>query len=142
MVPTYDPKLVILALGEIVISGYADGSMIQASRDADSFTKHVGADGEVSRTRNRNRSGSVTVTLKQTSLTNDALSALLAADELLGTGVRPLTLRDMSGTTLLASDRAWIRKPADAEFARDQSDRQWVFDCATLSGVVGGVPAL
>jgi hypothetical protein len=142
MVPTYDPKLVILSLGEIIFSGYADGTMIQAARDGDSFTKHVGADGEVSRTRNRNRSGAVTVTLKQTSLTNDALSALLAADELLGTGIRPLRLRDMSGTTLLASDRAWLRKPADAEFGKDQSDRQWIIECATLAGNVGGVPAL
>jgi hypothetical protein len=141
MVPTYDPKLVILSLGEVFFSGYADGSMIQASRDGDSFTKHVGADGEVSRTRNRNRSGSVTVTLKQTSLTNDALSALLAADELFGTGVRPLWLRDMSGTTLLKADRAWLRKPADAEFGKDQSDRSWVIECATLAGNVGGVPA-
>lgn len=142
MVPTYDPALVVLALGEVIFSGYADGSMIQAERAADSFTPHVGADGEVSRTRSRNRMGSVTVTLKQTSLTNDALSALLAADELLGTGIRPLTLRDMSGTTLLAADRAWLRKPAASEFGKDQADRQWVIDCATLSGHTGGVPAL
>lgn len=140
MVPTYDPKLVLLTLGEILISGYADGSMIEVARDGDSFTKYVGTDGEVCRVRNRNRSGSVTVHLAQTSLSNDALSALLAADELAGTGVRPLQLVDMSGTTIIGADRAWIRKPADSPFGKDIQDRTWVIDCGHLQPLVGGTP--
>lgn len=142
MVPTYDPKFVLLTLGEIFFSGFADGTMIQVEREGDSFTKYTGGDGEVSRVRNRNRSGSVTVTLAQTSLTNDLLSALLAADELAGTGVRPLTLRDMSGNSLVAADRAWLKKPAALEFGKDMSNRQWVIDCAFVEPVVGGNPPL
>jgi hypothetical protein len=142
MVPTYDPKLVILTLGEIFVSGYAEGSMVEVARDGDSFTKYVGGDGEVSRVKNRNRSGTVTVTLSQTSLTNDEFSALLAADELFGTGVRPLRLNDMSGNTIVGADRAWIRKPADSGFATTMGTRQWVIDCAFLQPFVGGAPAV
>lgn len=142
MVPTYDPKLVKLNLGEVFFSGFAEGSMIQVEREGDSFTKFTGGDGEVARVRNRNRSGTVTVTLMQTSLTNDQLSALLAADELFGTGVRPLCLMDMSGNTIIAADRAWLRKPAAAEFGKDLKDRQWVIDCAYLQPVVAGNPAV
>lgn len=142
MVPTYDPKLVLLNLGEVFFSGFAPGTMIRVSRDQDSFTKVAGSDGEVARVRNRNRSGSVTVTLLQTSQCNDRCSALLAADELFGTGVRPLRLVDASGTTVIAADRAWIRKPADPEFADSLSNREWTIDCADLESFVGGVPAI
>lgn len=142
MLPTYDPKLVILTLGEIFVSGYADGTMIDAVRDGDSFTKVKGADGEVARVRNRDRSGSVTVTLMQSSMTNDAFSALLAADELFGTGVRPLMLQEVGGKTLIVSDRAWLRKPANAGYANTMGDRQWVIDCASLEPFVGGNPGV
>lgn len=138
----YDPGSIVLSWGSILAQGYAKGTFVKVARDEDAFSKDVGADGEVSRARNRNRAGSVTFTLMQASATNDAFSAQAQADELLGTGVAPLLIKDLFGTTLLRAPNAWIRKKADVEFGKEQGDREWILDCDQLLGNVGGQTTL
>ena len=140
----YDPKKVLLSVGGTPspISGYAEGTFIDASRDANAFEKSVGADGEVTRIRNRNRAGSIKITLQQGSNSNAMLSALAEADEQTGTGVVPITLMDMSGVfpqTCLAATYAWIRKKPDASFdGKTEKTREWIFDLAAMDFIIGG----
>ncbi len=134
----YDPEKVVITWGTALISGFAEGTFLEATRDEDAFFKKIGADGEVSRTRNKNKGGSVTITLLQTSASNDILSAAQVADELTGLGVFPLMIKDLLGTTLLVAPNAWVKKRADAEFAKEQTDREWILDCDQLTGIVGG----
>lgn len=131
-VRTYDPKQVILAIGGVPMSGYADGTFIRVSRSTDSFSKVSGADGVVSRSKSNDFSGEVVVTLAQTSPSNDVLSAFLAADELTNKGVLPILCKDMSGRSIHFTGFAWIRKPADAEYGKDIANREWTLDCADL----------
>lgn len=137
-VKTYDPKQVVVSVGGIPISGYADGTFVNVTRDEDAFTKRTGADGEASRAKSNNRGGSITVTLQQTSLSNDALSALALVDENTGDGVVPVIVKDVRGTTLCYSSAGWIKKMPDAEFSKEIQDREWVIDCADLRFNVGG----
>lgn len=137
---TYDPAQVVFTFAGNLITGFAEGSFVEVSRDEDAFTKHVGSDGEVARTRNRNRAGSVKVTLMQTSESNDLLSAQAALDEAAGTGVGSLQVKDLGGTTLHDSPNAWIRKVANTTFAKEAGTREWVIDCDNLSMTVGGTP--
>lgn len=135
---TYDAGLVVITFGPHVVTGYNDGSFVKASRDEDTFTKRVGADGFGTRVRMRNKGGSVELTLEQTSPSNDFLAATLAADELLGTGVMPLVVKDLNGTTVVAAAEAWIRKSADVEEGKDATSRTWILDTCVLDLFAGG----
>lgn len=134
---TYSPEDVSFAIGGAVISGYSEGTFITVEREEDAFTKIVGADGIVTRSKNANRSGMVTLTLKASSPSNDVLSALATQDEIDGTGVRAFIVKDNSGTSLHAG-KGWVRKKPNAEYAKEVSDREWTFDIAALDHFVGG----
>lgn len=136
---TYDPAQVLTSFAGQIISGFGEGTMIVVERDEAAFTKKVGADGEVARARNRNRSGKVRLTLMQSSASNDYLSSMARQDELAGTGVGVLQIKDGLGTTLVMVPNAWIEKIPNTEFGKEQSDREWVFDCDFVDATIGGL---
>lgn len=135
---TYSPKKVAITVAGVIITGYADGSFVSVERASDTFTKVVGADGEVGRVHSADRSGAITLTLQQTSESNDVLSALQIADELTLTGKFPVTVKDNNGTSLYIAGEAWIVKPVDAEYSGDMSTREWRIECAVLEAFAGG----
>lgn len=137
-VKTYNPADVLLVVAGIPISGYADGTFIAIGRDNPSYNSGTGSDGEGWRAKSNDKSGTCTLTLLQTSLSNDALSGLAQLDELSGDGVGPLLLKDNSGRSLYSAETCWLEKPADAEFAREASDREWVIKTDKLNVFVGG----
>lgn len=137
-IKNYDPKKLVFVWGEIIASGYADGVFVSAKRNGDSFGIHVGADGITTRVLMADRSGEVTLNLAQSSQVNDLLSARMALDELTGLGTAPLLVKDIVGTTLITAQSAWLKKPADAEFGKEVSEREWIFVCDELLMLVGG----
>jgi len=137
-VKTYDAGQFILIFGGVSASGLNDGVFAVASRDEPAFTNGSGSDGEGWRAKSNNRTGTIVVTLLQTSLANDGYSAIAALDEASGDGVSPILLKDGSGRTLIQADTAWIEKYADSEFARDISTREWTFKTDRLNTFVGG----
>lgn len=136
-VATYSPADVSVTVNGIAISGYSEGTFVTCEREEDSFTKIVGSDGKATRSKNPNRSGSITLTLKASSASNDTLSAFASKDEIDGSGVFAIMVKDNSGRSVCAGS-GWIRKPANAEFAKEVSDREWVFDIAVLTLFLGG----
>ncbi len=136
-VATYSPEDVSVSVNGVGLSGYSEGTFITVEREEDSYTKIVGSDGQVTRSKNANRSGSVTLTLKASSASNDVISALSIKDEIDGSGVFVVMVKDNSGRSIY-SGKGWIRKPANAEYAKEVSDREWVFDIANLLMFLGG----
>ena len=134
----YDPAQVVVTFKGIDVVGYMDGTFVTADRTEDGFETTVGAGGDVTRVRSRNRSGLVTVSLKAEAPVNDELSAVAEADELDGSGVGTLTVSDLNGTTLLEAESAWIQKIPLVEYADTASGREWVFSCAELIMAIGG----
>lgn len=134
----YDPKAVVVTFKGAILTGYADGSFISAERNEDSFSLQVGAGGEFTRTRNRNESGRVTLTLLQTSPSNDILSAFLKLDEMGGLGKGPLSIKDLRGNTVVFAETAWLTRPASVEYGTEGSSREWVFETGRLEMNVGG----
>jgi hypothetical protein len=137
-VKSYNPADVSVIFAGIPIEGYADGTFLVAARDNQSFTKMVGSDGEGARAKSNDAGGTITLTLMQTSISNDALSAQMALDEASGDGVGPLLIKDGSGRTLIVAESAWIQKPADAEFGREISNREWVIETDNMQIFDGG----
>ena len=137
-VKTYDPGQILVAAGGNILGGFSEDSVVEVERAEATFITHVGADGEVTRTRNRNRSGTVKVKLLRTSPSNDVLSAYALADEKFGTGVFPLTVQDMLGTTLHFGGNAWVERPPADAFEKEVNEREWTIAVGDLDMFAGG----
>ena len=136
-VATYDPGEVQCIIGGTPISGYADGTFVNLAWASDLFTKTVGADGEVSRAKSNDRTGTLTLTLLQTSASNDVLSGYAEADRLSNSGVVPVLIKDASGRTLLLAT-GWVGRYPDVNFAKDDQQRAWQIHLAQVNAFIGG----
>ncbi len=137
-VGTFDPKKVIVTFGEVIMSGMAEGTFVNITRSGDGFEKRKGSDGSVDRINKNAFDCSVEVTLMQTSPINDLLSLIYIQDQASNTGVKPLTVKDLSGTTLFFAPLAWIRvDPAD-EMGDSLGNRTWAFDTGIATKFTGG----
>lgn len=134
---TFDPSQLVLSVGGVPASGWADGSMMTVEYDEDAYTKVVGVD-QTTRVKSSNNGGKITIRLQQSSPFNDVLSAFAIADREDNSGVVPALGKDNSGRTVIFSPSAWVMKIPSAEFAKEHSDREWILDCADLELFVGG----
>ena len=137
----YDADQVSISLAGIPIdSGFADGEFLRIEQEGDDFTDVVGTDGEVSRSKTKDRRATITILLMQTSDANVLLSGLNNLDRLApnGAGVGTLLVRDRQGTSLYRSDECWIQKPPDVSFDRESTTREWTLRCADLQRLDGG----
>ncbi len=138
IVRTYDPKLIIITFGVIPVTGYAEGTFVNIAGAGDAFEKTRGADGGVDRVNKNQADYRVTITLKQTSITNDLLSAAFNADRLTNVGKKALLIKDLNGTTLFSAAQAWIAKDPDDEFSDTMSNREWMIDTGIAAKLTGG----
>ncbi len=134
----YDPKKVVVTFCGVPITGYANGSFIKIEPAEDGFKKHVGADGEVSRSKVNDETCNVTLTLSQTSKSNGTLSGQYQLDRKSGKGKGPLLIKDLLGATVLFAKVAWIRKQASVDFGDEINSKEWLFDTGKASFVNGG----
>ena len=138
MTKTYNPAQVVVIFNGHEISGYADGSFVTVARDEDAFSLVVGSSGEGVRSKMNNKSGTITVTLLQSSGSNAFLSGFAELDELSAGGQGPLLIKDNSGDSLHVCESAWIQKLPDSEYAREAGSREWTFRTDNLVSHVGG----
>ncbi len=136
-VRTYDPKAVIVTVGGIPMSGYSDGTFLEIDRNEPTWNMVVGADGLVTRGKTNNFSGTMTLTLKQSSPSNDVLSGFMAVDEATNNGVFPVLVKDLSGNSIYFSSSAWINQYANSTFDKAITDRQWTLSLSEADIFVG-----
>jgi len=137
-VSTFDPKSVVVTIGGIPMSGYADGTFLEITADNQQFTKVTGADGYTTRIKSNNYGGVMTLTLAQSSFSNDALSVILNADRLSNAGVVPILIKDLSGTTVVFSATGWIQQFPDISFGNEMNNRAWAIELAEIDIFIGG----
>lgn len=137
-VRTFDPKSVVVSIGGVPISGYADGTFLEVTADTQQFSKITGSDGYTTRVKTNNYGGVITLTLSQSSPSNDVLSAFLSADRVSNAGVVPILIKDLSGTTVLFSATGWIQQFPDITFGNTINNRAWAFDLAEMDIFIGG----
>lgn len=137
-VRTYSPGAIVMTVNGVAMGGFADGTFITVARDEQSFTKVTGADGSVSRSKSNNRSGTITLTLQQTSPSNDVLSALLAQDELDNSGVISVLVKDNSGDSRFFSGTGWVQGMPSVEYGKEIANREWVIEMADMEFNVAG----
>ena len=137
---TYNPSEVVVTVGGVILSGFSDGDHITARRNEDVSTMRAGNDGGVGRAINPNQSGEFEFKLLQTSSANDALSALVNADDLVNAGKSqfPITVMDGSGRSLAVATQCWVKTLPEMTFSKETGERVWVFSAADLKLFVGG----
>lgn len=141
-VTQYDPGQVILTVNGINITGYASGTFVSVERSVDAFSMSVGSDGEVTRVKSQNLSGTIRVTLVQGSPSNDTLNDLASQDEQSSDAVFAVQLKDNNGTTLAQGSKSWIQKKPTVTFATESENREWALAVASMNYTVGGATAL
>lgn len=110
-VKTYDPKKVKVLFGSLILTGVDEGTFINVGTQGDGISAIVGCDQEIVRSIDPSSVlKQVTVTLLQSSSSNAALSLIQDADNQNGAGLLPLTIKDLSGDSVMVSDQAWIVK--------------------------------
>ena len=136
-ISTINPKKYRCTFGPVILSGFGD-DVISIEYPDDAFEVVRGADGQVTMVNKCVDDVAVTVTLKQSSSTNDQLSVIHKADKDSGAGVFPLTFADGSGTTLLFADAARIVKAPTVDFGNSAKDRTWTFHTGPCELRIGG----
>ena len=118
---TYDIKEVHLIIGGQVITGFAEGTVIEVSKLEDNFTEHVGVKGEVTIAETNNETGEVSVILKNTSPSVAYLNSL--ANRKGQSAIVDVAVIDFNeNSTQVSSANARVRKPADLDFSNEETD--------------------
>lgn len=134
---TYDPKSVIVTIGGVPMSGFSEGTFLTVARNEQTWNTVVGADGLVTRGKTNNFSGTMTLTLKQSSPSNDVLSGFIISDELANSTILPILVKDLSGNSTYFAAQGWIQEWPESTFDKAITDRSWVLSLATLDLFVG-----
>ncbi|MCP1404576.1 phage structural protein [Achromobacter insolitus] len=136
---TYAPGQVKIVMGAVALSGLAEDTFVTVAEIGEGISSVAGVDGEVARAMSRDSRLRITVTLLQTSASNDLLTAMHQADKATdGNGAVPIAITDLRGRSLHASDSAWVVKTPDAGYARQVGSREWVIETGPAINVVGG----
>ncbi|MEV9639474.1 phage protein [Mammaliicoccus sciuri] len=118
---TYDFKKVSAIVDGVIITGYMDGESIQTEKNEDDVLPHVGAAGDVTFSESNDDTGTITLTLKQTSSSNPFLQALRNSKRIF-----PLQIVDANDNAFRAggSECRIIKTPARA-YGNEVSGLEW-----------------
>lgn len=134
----YEPDEVSFSFANAIIRGFQEGTFIDAERDSDDWTDHAGALGDVTRVRNLDARGKITLTLMAQSPSNDLLNALYQSDKATGLGFGPIQILDHNGLMEVHASIAWIRKAPKIDRAKEAGSCVWVFACADIEIIARG----
>tara|TARA_B100000683_G_scaffold277527_1_gene336658 strand:+ start:4385 stop:5059 length:675 start_codon:yes stop_codon:yes gene_type:complete len=121
----FDPKAVKVTVAGVNLVGFSE-EKVTVERANNAWELNVGCDGEATRVKSNDLSGTITVTLQQTSPSNDFLTTVFYNDQNNDECVK-IEIVDSSGKSKIVADKAWVEKMPDATYAKAHSDRQWVF---------------
>lgn len=137
-ITTYSSKKVSISVGGVNITGVAEDSFVTCEFSSDTYSKKTGADGEVTRSRNPDDSGTITIKLMASSESNAYLSALAITDKKTLLGTVPILIKDNNGTDVVAGTECWVTKQPKQEYGKEVGDREWKFEVSNLEMFAGG----
>lgn len=123
-----------------IVSGYSEDSIVNIERTAETFTMYTGADNTSTRIYNANKSATITLSLQQTSASNDILTLLYSNDSASrnSSGLFSLQISDASGRSRYFSDDAYVGVVPNSAFGNSMQTRDWVLHAHNLDTYIGG----
>lgn len=136
----YAPDDVAQVIGKSAITGVMSGTFVEVEMSVDQSELSIGSDGEATLVIVPNRSGTIKITLQQSSPLNDIFTSMFIALQQKDTanGVQPYRLKDANGTTVVDAAQTVIQKPAKIVFGDKAEGREWTLLCPYLKLSVGG----
>ena len=131
-IQTYAPGEVHVSFKGKTVTGFGD-EIVSVKRNEMLFTTVVGADGEVTRVKNSNKTGEVKITVKQTSAANALLGAIVEKDEITGDQVGALMIKDNNGHTMWSGEGWLAGWPEAVDRGKDAKDQIWTIHCSAIS---------
>lgn len=120
----FDASKVILLLGGYAPYGYATDTKIVVAKTGDINVPYAGTDGDVSIAYQRNKLGTLTISLQNTSDSNEVLSAFAAQTDQTGIVAFPVYLKDPKGFGL--NTIGWIQSQPDMTIGAEIQSVDWV----------------
>ncbi len=116
---------------------------VEITPEGPAYSDDIGADGQVCRSATNECRATANITMKGFSLENAKLSAVCGLDRgtFNGAGIAPFLFRDGNGSSLYATDQAWILGMPAKTFAAAPGDVTWAIRLvlsSPLNWVVGG----
>ncbi len=135
-VKTYTPSDIKV----MIDNSYQIGGIvsISASFPKEKFKTINGIKGQNARVRNLDTSCILSIELLQTSTANDVLSSILTQDIATGRGRIKLSISDISGTTRIESEDAFINNYSEVRLSNDLSTKTWQITMLRTSTIVVG----
>ena len=119
----YDPSKVLITIGGFVMKSFGADTKVTVEFAEDANSMHIGCDGDGRFVKNKNRSGSVTLTLSGKSSSNQVLTLLEKTDQPF-----PIAIIDKnSAGDAFFSDACKVQTMASYEAGKDQAEKVWVF---------------
>jgi hypothetical protein len=117
---TYDPSEVVVAVGGALLASW---NQVTAEFAEDQNLMSTGTTGETTRTKNANRTGTVTINIPQTSTDNAILNALALTNSVVN-----VSIVDKSGTIVITIPEGVFQKVPNIVLGKDAADgsRDWL----------------
>lgn len=140
MAKYFDPKQMPIVFGGVQMEGFSESTMAKFEFESESFGDVVGVDGDVSRSKNMDRRAKLTISLMQTSPTNDLMSAMYNAGRLgvNGADVAAVRVEDLNGRLVIAGAEAWIMDTPKPTWGKTAQEYEWVIRIANCDAFFGG----
>lgn len=148
LLSTYSPPdvTVVISMGAAshVVSGFAEDTFVSIERNSETYEMYTGADDTNTRIYKPNTSCAVTISLQQTSNSNDVLSALYEIDRASrnSDNLFSITVKDNSGRSLFSASQAFISVTPNSEYGTSMNTRDWVVQCPRPDYYIGGNASL
>jgi len=121
---TYDIKDVNVIVDGVVITGLAEGSVITSEKNEDNFSTHVGVKGEVTFAETNDPTGTITITLKNTSPHVRYLESLAnRAGQNAIIGVQIIDLN--TNAVNVSGNECRVMKSSDKEYSNEETEREY-----------------
>ena len=124
------------------VTGFVEsGSFLTFERSVDRATLVSSVDGNhAARVLRRNKAGTLTISLMQTSESNDVLTRIGVLDEDYHRNkyLFSIMIKDMSGRTVMSASQAFLGNDPTVSFSDGVETRDWTITVARLDKHIGG----
>lgn len=112
---TYDAKDVVVTVNGSVISGFGADAVVNITANSDNYTQFTGADRQDNtRSRSADNSGTIEITLAQTSASNAVMTELIKQDKQDNSGLFDVSVLAPDGSC--SGSDSWINNRPDATY--------------------------
>jgi hypothetical protein len=135
----YDPNQLSVIFGVTPINGFAEDTMLSIDVEDPQYNVSTDIHGSATRFKVNKNLAKITITLTQSSPSNDVLSSYVEADRINNSGVFPIMIKDTNGTSLFSSTSAYIEQVPSVEFGNESKTREWVIRATNIVKFIGGI---